>query len=102
MWLQGVGLVLLALGLFFFTVGTLGILRLPDVFSRLHATTKGDTLGTGCILVGLMFISGWSWSLAKLLFILVFIWLTTPTAAHCIARGELSRQRREGPQEGVQ
>lgn len=99
---QVVGVALLILGLFFFAVGTLGILRLPDVFSRLHATTKGDTLGAGCVLVGLMLLSGWSWSLAKLLFILVFIWLTTPTAAHCIARGELSRQRREGQQEGVQ
>ncbi|MEE2001091.1 monovalent cation/H(+) antiporter subunit G [Alkalimonas sp. MEB108] len=49
-WLGGV---LLILGLLFFLAGSLGVLRFPDVFSRLHAVTKADTLGLGFIVLGL-------------------------------------------------
>lgn len=76
----------LAGGLFFFLVGTLGLLRLPDVFTRMHATTKSDTLGAGLMLVAAMVYLGWDVAVIKLLLVLVFIWLTNPTAAHIIAK----------------
>ncbi|MEE2023344.1 MULTISPECIES: monovalent cation/H(+) antiporter subunit G [Alkalimonas] len=47
------GAVLLILGLLFFLAGSLGVLRFPDVFCRLHAVTKADTLGLGFIVLGL-------------------------------------------------
>ncbi|SDZ97678.1 monovalent cation/H(+) antiporter subunit G [Alkalimonas amylolytica] len=47
------GVLLLVMGLLFFLAGSLGLLRFPDVFSRLHAVTKADTLGLGFIVLGL-------------------------------------------------
>ncbi len=73
-------------GLFFFVVGTIGLLRMPDVYTRLHASTKCDTLGVSLILVGIIIGFGLSWLTVKLILIIIFIWLTTPTAAHAIAR----------------
>lgn len=77
---------LLVAGIFFFVIGVVGLLRLPDVYSRMHATTKCDTLGAGLILFALALYSGVSNASIKLLFMIAFIWLTNPTAAHVIAR----------------
>lgn len=51
--IEGLGMVLMVGGAFFFFAGTLGLLRFPDVYSRLHALAKADNLGLGCVLVGL-------------------------------------------------
>lgn len=79
-------------GAFFFFVGTTGLIRMPDVFCRMHATTKCDTLGAGLILVGLMIFNGLSMISLKLLLILIFIWITNPTAAHIIAKAEYKKE----------
>lgn len=79
-------------GAFFFFVGTTGLIRMPDVFCRMHATTKCDTLGAGMILVGLMIFNGLSVISLKLLLTLIFIWLTNPTAAHIIAKAEYKKE----------
>ncbi len=73
-------------GIFFFAIGVIGLLRLPDAYSRMHATTKCDTLGAGMILFALALYSGFSAASVKLLLLIVFIWLTNPTSAHVIAR----------------
>lgn len=76
----------LVAGLFFSFTATVGLLRLPDVYNRLHATTKCDTLGAGLILLALS-LSGRPWDqVVKLVLILVFLWLSNPTAAHLLAR----------------
>lgn len=85
------GLFLLG-GSFFFLVGVLGLLRMPDIFSRIHTTTKGDTLGIGLILIGLMILSGFTVVSLKLFIILGLVWLTTPTAAHLIAKAAHERK----------
>ena len=85
----------LACGAFFFLAGTLGLLRMPDVFCRMHATTKCDTLGAGLIFVGLMIWEGFGAASASILLVLVFIWLTNPTAAHYMARSAHRRKRRK-------
>ncbi|MEW5783883.1 MAG: monovalent cation/H(+) antiporter subunit G [Bacillota bacterium] len=72
-------------GLFFLFVGTLGLLRLPDVYCRLHATTKCDTLGAGLILLSLALQSSAA-AAVKLGLIAAFILITNPSAAHVIAR----------------
>lgn len=76
----------LAGGLFFFLVGTIGLIRLPDVYTRMHATTKSDTLGAGLMIMAAVLVFGWDAAAIKLLLVLLFIWLTNPTAAHIIAK----------------
>jgi multicomponent Na+:H+ antiporter subunit G len=82
--------VLVLLGLFFLMMATLGILRFPDFFTRMHAAGKCDTLGSLLVLLGLAFINGFDshhlQSSLKIVFIAVFIFLTSPTATHAIAR----------------
>jgi len=73
-------------GLFFVVVGTIGLLRFPDFYSRMHATGKCDTLGEGLILVGLMVYQGFDLISVKLLFLATFIFIANPVATHAIAR----------------
>jgi multicomponent Na+:H+ antiporter subunit G len=87
--------ILLVMGSFFFLVGVLGLLRMPDVFSRIHTTTKGDTLGVGLILFGLMVLYGFSYTSLRILVLLALVWLTTPTAAHLIAKAEYLKGARK-------
>ena len=88
----------LAAGIFFFAVGVIGLLRLPDVFCRMHATTKCDTLGAGLILFSLMLHRGLlSAESIKLLFIIIFIWLTNPTSAHIIAKAAYRNKAEMAP-----
>jgi len=84
----------LAAGIFFFVVGVTGLLRLPDVYCRLHATTKCDTLGAGLILFGLVLYTGVSVNSVKLLLMILFIWLTNPTASHIIAKAAYRNNER--------
>jgi multicomponent Na+:H+ antiporter subunit G len=72
-------------GLFFLFVGTVGLLRLPDVYNRLHATTKCDTLGAGLLLLSLALQSSLAVGI-RLALLAVFILVTNPTAAHVIAK----------------
>lgn len=73
-------------GVFFFSVSTIGLLRLPDVYTRLHATSKGDTLGAGLCLLGVMLHLGWTLTSLKLSLVIIFIWITSPTASHLIGK----------------
>jgi multicomponent Na+:H+ antiporter subunit G len=80
-------------GLFFFFVGTVGLIRLPDVLTRMHATTKCDTLGAGLIVLGVVLYLGFTLASLKALLILAFIWLTNPTAAHIIAKAVVQKDK---------
>jgi multicomponent Na+:H+ antiporter subunit G len=51
--IEWLSIILLVVGAFFFFAGTVGLLRFPDVYSRLHALAKADNLGLGCVLLGL-------------------------------------------------
>ncbi len=73
-------------GLFFFTTATVGLLRFPDFFSRLHATGKGDTLAVLLSLIGLGIYEGFSLTSLKIIFIAVCMFLAQPTATHAISR----------------
>ncbi|PKM79241.1 MAG: cation:proton antiporter [Firmicutes bacterium HGW-Firmicutes-13] len=90
MFLEIIAFIILLCGLFFFMVGVLGLLRLPDVYTRLHATTKCDTLGIGLILFSLILYQGFTAASVKLAIIIIFIWLSNPTAAHAIAKAAYS------------
>lgn len=84
--IEALQILFLSIGIFFFFVGTIGLLRLPDVYTRLHAATKCDTLGLGMILVGIILYEGATLASVKIIFIIGFVFLTNPTAAHAIAR----------------
>ncbi len=75
-------------GLFFYVVGAVGLIRMPDVFCRMHATTKADTFGAGLVFTGLIIWQGFTFVSLNIFIVMVFIWLTMPTAAHAIAKSE--------------
>jgi len=81
---------LLVAGSLFAMTGGLGLLRLPDFFSRLHGGGITDTMGAGLILSGLMLQSGISQATFKLLLILLFLFITSPTSAHALAQSALA------------
>jgi len=78
---------LIGLGVLFDLLGTLGLVRLPDVYNRLQAATKCVTLGTCLILVGAAVGGPSSSFVIRALLCAVFILLTSPVAAHALARG---------------
>jgi len=86
--------ILLLVGSVFTLIGSIGIVRMPDVFTRLHAAGITDTLGAAGVLLGLALKAGFSLLLVKLLLILVFSLLLNPTACHALARAALHGLRR--------
>lgn len=82
--------ILLLTGGAFGILGGLGLLRFPDFYSRLHAAGITDTLCTLLILAGLLLQTGFELVSVKLLLILVFMFFTSPTATHALARAGLA------------
>jgi multicomponent Na+:H+ antiporter subunit G len=77
MWIVGSAFALLA---------AIGVLRMPDVFTRMQASTKASTLGLGCLAIGAALQLGDAGSAIRLASIVAFLLLTTPVSAHVIAR----------------
>jgi len=82
-----IGYILATIGVLFDIFGCIGLVRFPDVYNRLQASTKCVTLGTILLLVGVAIISASGPTSAKAIICAVFILLTSPTAAHAIAKG---------------
>ena len=86
-------------GLFFMLVGTFGVLRMPDVYTRLHAAGMTDTMGAGLLLLGMAFqtiidmmhgeTSYWL-VLVRLVFVYAFLLFTSPIATHALARAGIA------------
>ncbi len=89
--IQIVSGVFLILGSFFSVVGGIGIVRLPEFFSRLHGGGITDTLGAALIVIGLLFQAGFSLVAIKLLMILFFLLITSPTSCHALAKSAMSQ-----------
>lgn len=81
-----IGLIFISIGLAFNLFGCLGLVRLPDVYNRLQASTKCVTIGTCGILFGAFLIVGTTACGMKALLCIIFLILTSPVAAHAIAR----------------
>ena len=77
---------LILVGLFFLLVAAVGVLRLPDVFTRSHAVSLTDSLGALFLLGGLALYQGFSANLAKILIVLVLLYLLNPVIAHATVR----------------
>ncbi|PWD99587.1 cation:proton antiporter [Marinilabilia rubra] len=78
--------ILLVAGCFFFLAGTLGVLRFPDLFTRLHALTKADNLGLGFIAAGMALHIASPWAAIKIFSIWLFTLLASSTSCYLIAR----------------
>lgn len=82
-------------GLFFFIVGVVGVLRLPDFYTRLHAAGKCDSLAAILVIIGVALFNFEGWELAnllvsiKIILIAVFIFIASPTATHAITKAAL-------------
>lgn len=84
--LNTAGMVFIGIGITFDFLGVLGLVRLPDVYNRLQAATKCVTFGTAGILLGVFLMEGLSAFGFKALLGIVFVFLTSPVAAHAISR----------------
>src|SRR5512142_1437001 len=82
-----IGIILIWIGLGLDLIGCLGLVRFPDVYNRLQASTKCVTSGTCCILLGTFAFVGFSAAGMKSLLCLVFLLMISPVAAHALARG---------------
>ena len=81
------GYIFIAVGVLFDIFGTLGLVRLPDVYNRLQAATKCVTLGTCLILIGVAMVAGSGAITVRAIICAVFVLLTSPVGAHALARG---------------
>lgn len=95
LWVTIPGTVLLVVGGLLVLVGAIGLLRLPDFFSRMHPPTMGTSLGTGCVLVASMLVSSalLGRPVVHELLITVFVIVTTPVTAMLLVRAGLYRDR---------
>lgn len=91
---NALGWLLIGLGIAFFVAGTIGLLRFPDLFTRLHALTKADNLGLGLVIAGLAVHSGSPFVAIKLLFIWILVLLASASVSHLIAHTARAAGRR--------
>jgi len=83
---ETIGLVLIVIGVLFDLIGCIGLVRLPDVYNRIQASTKCVVLGTTLSLLGAMVLLGTAAVIVKGLLCIVFVLITSSTAAHALAR----------------
>ena len=90
--LQIIGILMGALGLVFFLGAAVGLVRFPDFYTRMHAAGKGDTLSTMLMLAGFGLVTMEDFSLGswllliKIMAVVLFIYLTSPTSSHALMR----------------
>jgi multicomponent Na+:H+ antiporter subunit G len=71
--------------------GGIGLLRFPDFYTRIHAAGITDTMGAWLMLIGLMFVAGWTLVTAKLVMLLLFLAITSPLSSHALAKAAYMR-----------
>lgn len=84
------GTALLLMGVTIFVFEMIGVFRFRYVLNRMQAAAMGDTLGIGCAIIGLIIFNGINLTSLKLLFVIVFLWFSSPVASHLIARLEVT------------
>jgi multicomponent Na+:H+ antiporter subunit G len=89
--LSGLSWLCLVAGGLFCAIGALGMLRMPDFYTRMHAASVIETLGAGLILLGLLLQAGVTLVAVKLLFVGMLIFFASPTATHALARAAMVR-----------
>ena len=82
-------IIFIAAGLFFLIVAAIGVIRLPDVFSRSHAVSLTDSLGAFLMLVGIALYEGLGTNMLKILVVLALLYILNPVIAHATVRAAL-------------
>ena len=77
---------LIVVGLIFLVIGSIGMLRLPDVFSRAHALSLTDSLGAVFVLLGLAVYEGFTMNFPRIMVVLVLVYLMNPVISHATIR----------------
>lgn len=88
-WREGLSLTLIGAGALFFLAGSVGVLRLPDLLSRLHALTKADNLGLGFLVAGLMLQAANAQEVLKLLLVWLLVLFASSVACYLVAHSAL-------------
>ncbi|MFW6096461.1 MAG: monovalent cation/H(+) antiporter subunit G [Chloroflexota bacterium] len=83
--------ILIALGTVFILVAAIGLNRMPDLYTRMHGTTKSTTLGITAILLATVIYFGTSAAITRAILVVVFFFLTAPIATHMLARAAYRR-----------
>jgi multicomponent Na+:H+ antiporter subunit G len=78
--------ILILLGSFFIVVGAIGIVRMPEIYTRMHAASVTDTLGVGFLILGMCLQAGFSLVTLKLLFLVGLFFFTGPVVTHALAQ----------------
>jgi multicomponent Na+:H+ antiporter subunit G len=86
-------------GAFFMVVGCLGLVRMPNRYTRMHAASVTDTLGAGLVLFGLLLEAGLTLVAAKLVILGLLIFFASPTATHALVRAAFIRDPEREPRE---
>ena len=84
------GALLILCGAIIFLIEMVGVFRFKYVLNRMHAAALGDTLGIACSMLGLIIMNGWNMTSLKMLFVVAFLWFSSPTASHLLARLEVT------------
>jgi len=101
--LNGLSWFFILFGSAFVLIGAIGVLRLPEVFTRSHAAGMIDTMGAGMILMGLMFqAGGFNLVLVKLVMIGFFLFFTSPVSSHALVRAAMADGAKPLLKEGVE
>jgi multicomponent Na+:H+ antiporter subunit G len=90
-------IILLSIGVFFLVVATIGFIRFPDVYSRLHVTGVMDTLGAPLILLAAAIHLGFSLDSAKLILTIIFLYVTSPLVGHLLAKSAFESDYGQDP-----
>ena len=93
--LLGAGLLLT--GVAVFLIEMIGVFRFRYVLNRMHAAATGDTLGIGICLLGLIVMNGLNFTSLKLFLVIIFLWFSSPTSSHLIAKLEVTTNEDEEP-----
>lgn len=87
---ESISAISLLLGALFCCVGGIGLMRMPDFYTRMHAASITETLGVGLTLLGLLLLAGWTLVVVKLLMVGALVFFVSPTASHALARAAMT------------
>ena len=84
-----VGAALILIGVAIFFIQLVGVFKLKDVLSRMHAAAMGDTIGIASTLLGVIVLTGLNFTSLKVALIIIFLWMASPVSSHLISRLEV-------------
>ena len=84
-----VGGILIIIGAAMFIIQLIGVFKLKDLLSRMHAAAMGDTIGLGSTLLGVIVLTGFNFTSLKIALVIAFLWMASPVSSHLISRLEV-------------